>query len=538
MLVVNSIKNKILVFALLATLIPSAGLGLLLYWQSETMIAGNVMHQLRTMVDDAGRELNYWLKERRDGVRALADSDTVIRGLQGEAAAGAQVLPQYLRLVQQRLTPFLELTVVDAAGEVVASSGDRSAPVALPQTWPSEAAANGILLDPPRRDETSATVSLTLAVPVLGLDKEVLGALVAVVDMGTLLPRLEHVSRAFPGDLVLLDLAGRPLLHSRRPATGLAPVDPHMLPRLRTETGRPMTYEGHLQQEVLGLSGTPDALPVILLAERDRAGVYRAWVQFRNLLLALVAGLALLVGMIGWMMGRSIVTPLQHLARASERIAGGDLAVQLPVAGHDETGVLTQAFNQMAGELRRSHEEIRMASRALQQQNRQLEKLSVTDNLTGLYNRNKLDEILAEQLERYKRSRRPFALLLLDIDYFKALNDAHGHLAGDQVLAGVARTLSESIRSVDYAARYGGEEFLIVLPETTTATARELAERICSRVRNTPYRYRDQSLSVTLSIGVAGIRSSDDTADMIIARADHMLYEAKDTGRNRVCCAA
>ena len=129
-------------------------------------------------------------------------------------------------------------------------------------------------------------------------------------------------------------------------------------------------------------------------------------------------------------------------------------------------------------------------------------------------------------------------MLLLDIDHFKQLNDTHGHLAGDQVLVGVAKTLAESIRSVDYAARYGGEEFIIVLPETSTSTARELAERICTRVRNSFYPYRDQALAVTLSIGVAGIRSSDGDADAIIARADRMMYEAKEAGRNRVCCAA
>jgi diguanylate cyclase (GGDEF)-like protein len=456
----------------------------------------------------------------------------------GNATESTQALAQYLRLVQERLDPFLELTVVDAAGTVVASSGDRSIPVSLPETWPEDAAANGIILEPPYLNEQDAIVTLTLAVPVLALDKELLGALIAVVDLDTVLSRLKYVSQAFPGNLVLLDLAGRPLLHSSGSIAGLSPIDRQVLQRLRAQAGEPMTYEGHMRQKVLGLVGMPDEFPVIIVAERDRAKIYQTWVRFRNLLLILVAGLALLVGAIGWMMGRSIAMPLQRLTRASERIAAGDLAVELPVARRDEVGDLTRVFNQMAGELRRSHEEIKLASRAMQQQNRQLEKLSITDSLTGLYNRNKLNEILAEQLERFRRNRRPFALLLLDIDHFKALNDAHGHLAGDQVLAGVARTLSESIRSVDYAARYGGEEFLIVLPETTTSTARELAERICTKVRNTPYTYRDKALPITLSIGVAGIRNSDDSADMIIARADRMLYEAKDSGRNRVCCAA
>lgn len=545
MISTNSIKNRILIFALLATLIPSVGLGLLSFWRSETMIADNVMHQLRTLVEDTRRELEYWLKERRDGARALADADAVINGLLGatgstssDAETGEQVLPQYLRLVQERLDAFLVLTVVDAAGQVVASSGEHSTPVQLPKVWSPDASARGVIIDPPRRNPTHDTVTMTLAVPVVALDKEVLGALIAVVDLATLAPRLEHVSKAFPGDLLLLDLAGNPLLHSRAPATPWSPIDWKVLQRLRTQDDAPLHYEGHLHPEVLGLAATPETFPVMIIAEQDHAEVYQAWMQFRNLFLVLVAGLALSVGMIGWLLGRSIVTPLQRLTRAAERIAAGKLEVQLPVARRDEVGQLTQVFNQMAGRLRSSHEKIEAASLALRQQNRQLEKLSITDNLTGLYNRNKLNEILSEQLRRFRRSQRPFSLLMLDIDHFKQLNDTHGHLAGDQVLMGVAKTLAESIRSVDYAARYGGEEFIIVLPETNTSTALELAERICTHVRNSLYPYRDQALAVTLSIGVAGIRSSDGDADAIIARADRMMYEAKEAGRNRVCCAA
>ncbi|MCA1804668.1 MAG: diguanylate cyclase [Xanthomonadaceae bacterium] len=460
---INGIKNKILIFALLATLIPSVGLGLLSFWHSETMIADNVMHQLRTLVEDTRRELEYWLKERRDGVRALADADAVINGLlaatgstSSNAGTGEQVLPQYLRLVQERLDAFLVLTVVDAAGQVVASSGEDSTPVQLPEVWSQDASA----------------------------------------------------------------------------------IDRQVLQRLRTQDDAPLHYEGHMHAEVLGLAASPETFPVMIVAERDRAEVYREWMLFRNLFLALVGGLALLVGMIGWLFGRSIVTPLRRLTRAAERIAAGKLDVELAVARRDEVGQLTQVFNQMAGKLRDSHEKIEAASLALRQQNRQLEKLSITDNLTGLYNRNKLDEILSEQLRRFRRSQKPFSLLMLDIDHFKQLNDTHGHLAGDQVLVGVAKTLAESIRSVDYAARYGGEEFIIVLPETNMSTARELAERICTRVRDSLYPYRDQALAVTLSIGVADIRSSDDDADAIIARADRVMYEAKEAGRNRVCCVA
>ena len=104
--------------------------------------------------------------------------------------------------------------------------------------------------------------------------------------------------------------------------------------------------------------------------------------------------------------------------------------------------------------------------------------LAVTDGLTGLYNRKKLDEILADQFARFRRHRRPFALLMLDLDNFKSINDSYGHVAGDEVLKEVAAMLKQSVRTVDYVARYGGEEFVVVLVETPLGAALDVAERI------------------------------------------------------------
>ena len=544
MISLNSIKNKIFVFAILATLVPSVGLGLLSYWQNETVIADNVIHQLRTLSSDASRELEYWLAERVEGVRALSSSDTVINGLShqskpplGNRTGSTRVLPHYLRLVQEKLEPLLELTVLDATGQVVASSVDAPASFMLPDLWPQTAATKGIIIDPPHWNEPHATATLTLAVPVLSLDNEILGALVAVVDLGTVQPRLQHAANMSPGDVVLLDLAGRPLFGTHNVVAALSRIDKQVLQRLRAQEGQPMTFEGHLHRTVLGLVEVPRALPVIVIAERDRTEIYQAWEVFRDRFLTMVGGLTLLVGLAAWRMGRSIVTPLECLTDAADRIAAGDLTIQLPVAQRDELGHLTQVFNQMADNLRHSHEDFEAASLALQKQNQLLETLSITDSLTGLYNRKKLDDILADQFARFKRNQRPFAVLLLDIDHFKKLNDSYGHLAGDQVLESVAKTFSLSIRSVDYAARYGGEEFVIVLPETMISAAEEMAERIRTQVQGATYNFNDQSMSVTLSVGVAVSRNSDDTAYAVIARADQVLYEAKRAGRNQVRCA-
>jgi diguanylate cyclase (GGDEF)-like protein len=123
---------------------------------------------------------------------------------------------------------------------------------------------------------------------------------------------------------------------------------------------------------------------------------------------------------------------------------------------------------------------------------------------------------------------------MLDLDHFKSINDSYGHVAGDQVLMDVAAILKRSIRSIDYASRYGGEEFVVVLVETISVSALDVAERIRSVVENHSLVANDNRLSVTVSLGVAHAREEDDGPDAVLARADSALYEAKRSGRNRV----
>jgi diguanylate cyclase (GGDEF)-like protein len=233
-------------------------------------------------------------------------------------------------------------------------------------------------------------------------------------------------------------------------------------------------------------------------------------------------------------MGHSIVRPLDRLIGAADRIASGDLAVQLKVASGGEIGHLTRVFNKMVDRLRRSHDEVGAASRVLQEKNRLLEALSVTDSLTGLFNRKKLDDILADQFARFRRSQRPFTILMLDIDNFKLLNDTYGHLAGDAVLARLAAILKRSVRTVDYVARYGGEEFVVVLVETSAAAALPIAERIRAQVEMPPVDATREVIAFTVSLGVTDSRIEDSGPDDALARADRAMYEAKHAGRNIV----
>ena len=537
----KSIKSKILTFAILATLIPSMGLGLLSFWRYQIVLNDNVSHELRTVASDTSGELTVWLRERVNEVRALSTAYTLIDGLTAGTAPqsrpgriGARELELYLRSVQRKLDPLLELTLSDASGQVVASSATTPAPIVLPETWPNNAITESVILEPPRWDNGRATATVTVVVPILSLRNELLGALSAVLDLGSVKPRLQYIVRSSPVEVILLAPEGEPLLSTKTAATALMPLDPQPLSRLRSQLGEPMIFEGHHQREVLAVADVSRSLPVVVVAERDRVEVFDAWVRWLELFLLLVAGLTLMVGFIAYWMGRSIVTPLNSLTAAADRIARGDLAVHLRGEPAGEIGHLTRVFNMMIDRLRRSHAEVLAASQALQRQNQQLEELAVTDGLTGLYNRKKFDEILADQFARFRRNHRPFALLMLDLDNFKSINDNHGHAVGDAVLADVAAILRPSVRAVDYVARYGGEEFVVVLVETGLDAALDIAERIRSVVEVPRVGAGNKVISVTVSLGVTHSRESDDGPQHVLNRADHALYAAKRAGRNQV----
>ena len=295
-----------------------------------------------------------------------------------------------------------------------------------------------------------------------------------------------------------------------------------------------MSFNGHHRREVIGVADMPRQLPVIVVAERERAEVFAAWLTLLNFFLLLVVVLTLLVATIAYWMGRSIVMPLNRLITATDGIARGELDVKLPGDPAGEIGRLTRVFNMMAERLRRSRAEVEAASRALEEKNQLLEVLAVTDGLTGLYNRKKLDEVLVDQFVRFKRYRSPFALLMFDLDNFKSINDNYGHVSGDQVLTTVAAALKQSVRTVDYVARYGGEEFVAVLTETPMGEALEIAERIRAGVEGLRCSAGSKTISVTVSLGITYSQDSDDDPDKMLFRADHALYEAKRAGRNQV----
>src|ERR1700731_2346049 len=163
-------------------------------------------------------------------------------------------------------------------------------------------------------------------------------------------------------------------------------------------------------------------------------------------------------------------------------------------------------------------------------------EMAITDALTGLFNRRYMENHLSTLIEQAASRGKPLTVMVVDIDYLKAINDSHGHDAGDDVLRDFALRIKRSIRGIDLACRYGGEEFVLVMPETDMAVAAMVAERLRRRIAAEPFAIQQGSrvIPVTISIGIAALRDKDDSAASVLKRADQALYRAKRDGRNRV----
>lgn len=175
--------------------------------------------------------------------------------------------------------------------------------------------------------------------------------------------------------------------------------------------------------------------------------------------------------------------------------------------------------------------------RDLQKAEEALVDMAMTDYLTGLYNRLTGMRMLQHEVSRSRRTTSPLSIALLDIDYFKRVNDTYGHTAGDVVLVELAGILQEGVREYDILFRYGGEEFMLVMPETRLKDAEQVMERLRRRTEETTITLpQGETLCVTFSCGVAQ-RSGDESVEALTDRADSRLYAAKADGRNRVYCA-
>ena len=521
----DTIRNQMLVFAVVATLGPALAVTVASHRQNRPGIGDQVALELHGTSADAAWEIDQWLSDRLRDLRVAATAYAVAENLvrsQSNAEAVSR-LRDYLNSVRERCSDCEALLVVEGHGRFVASSGGRMSGVQFTQDRLTALRTGDALLGDAYWDAGLGKAALALAVPIRQADGRYVGALLAKVNLRSVADILQRLAPADSGDVYLMNDQTRLILRSRSSSADLmrTKLPPATAQALIDREGTIVQYKRADGRDVVGTLRRVPALRWAAVVEMPRAEAVRrsggseSGIGVTLLLLLAGAGLVAYVGLL-------MVRPIERLAGAAAKVAAGDLSVEIPSAGRGEVGTLTQVFKNLVTRLREREGQ------------GELERLSVTDALTGLYNRRHLMGTLANEVQRSRRLRRTFSVLLADVDHFKQYNDTHGHLGGDAALVKVAEILRKMTRGVDSVARYGGEEFLVMLIEAPIATAAAVGERIRARVAAEEF----GGGTMTVSVGAAEYPTHGDTPEELIASADAAMYQAKGEGRDRVIVAS
>ncbi|WP_228215309.1 diguanylate cyclase [Aromatoleum toluclasticum] len=478
------------------------------------------------------RDLAYSLHLRR----------TLINELAGTLPPA--LLPQRAQLAtwlgeRERLSPLFDrgLRVLRPDGERVADSpgavgGDASSlPAVSEADWFRAAlGSDGPVISKPHRDGADGAPVIVMAAAVRDGGGRVLGVLAGELrlDEGGFLRDLLQTRLGTSGGFLVISPADKLFVASNDPAMVLQPtpapgINPLLDRAMTGYRGAGIMVDAQGANELAAIAAVPDT-GWLVVAHTPTAEVSQPVAELRRLLWRNSFGTMIVLSLILMLVLPRMLRPLTDAARAIREMADGKRELApLAITRQDEVGDLLLGFNSLATRL---HDK----EQALLQTLKQLDQLAGTDALTGAWNRRQFYQVVTLELERARRYRHPLALILLDIDLFKGINDRYGHVKGDEVLQAVAGCIRSTLRMPDSLTRWGGEEFLVLLPDTDLASASVLAER--ARACIAAY-HMDGVDSVTASFGVAELGDNESRNDWI-ARADAALYRAKQGGRNRV----
>ena len=526
----NSMSGKFLLFTVLATLFTTLAMALLLSGGNGRSVGDRVDLELRSVSSEVARAMGAWVDQHVFDLRLRASPYVVSDNL-ARASGGGRSGPQavirlldYLNSVRQNLPAHEGLAIVGPDGQVLTSSGSRTG-FRLSQDQLNNLRTRDALVGEAFWDAGASKPVIVLVVPIRRDDGLFLGALSAKVNLNGLSDMLREQGGApdRSRDVYVITEQGRVVISAAGNSANLMKT---VLPAATTRElfereGRSVAHSHAEGREVVAVLRRVPQLRWATVAEMPRAAALREAGASRFRTVLLIATLLVVVGLLAFLGGVLITRPLARLSEAAARVVAGDLSVDLPAGGSGEVGYLTRAFSTLVTRLREREGQS------------ELERLSLTDALTGLYNRRHLMGTLASEVQRARRLRRPFTVLLADVDRFKQYNDTHGHLAGDAALVKVADVFRRTTRTVDCVARYGGEEFVVMLLECNMATATIVAERVRGRIA-------EQDLGegrLTVSIGLAEYPEGGDTPEELIGTADAAMYQAKSAGRNQVVVA-
>jgi diguanylate cyclase (GGDEF)-like protein len=537
-----SLPSRIITLVFSAALVTSVAVTWTATSATEVFLRGQIGQRFPAALERIGERLESWYAQRERDLDTFSRSDTIAGSLGGSERARAEA-QRYLSYVQEGFPQYRSLFVLDAAGRTRVWIGEQ------PQI-PGSLLAGLSRIDATRTGNVhrvDGRVVQFVSTPLAG-PGGASGSLHAMVDLEPVQQLLAAEESPRGGRVLVVGEDGQVVVQ----ASG-APGQPAAATGVRSGPRGVQEYVDAGGKRQVGSARRFGRFDWTLVVEEPYEVAFAPVVAVIRNTLAINLAIVLFFGGIALSIARSIVRPIRALSDGARRIASGETQVELPATdGQDEVALLSRALREMVTRLQqkqlelerekqekdRVNAELLNSNEELRRGNELLEQLSFTDGLTRLHNHRYFQDRLRVEVRRADRTGEQLALLLIDIDDFKALNDRHGHAVGDNVLRQVGSVINESVREADLPARYGGEEFVVLAPHTGRVGALSLAEKLRGAVHRARFEAEGAEgkaeLHVTVSVGVS-VYGGD--ARRLFNDADRALYQAKATGKDCVVFA-
>jgi diguanylate cyclase (GGDEF)-like protein len=546
----ESFSAKIIALVSASVLVSSIVVGLVTIRSTKHFLTAKTSEKFPSVLNTSQSKLKIFYERQFNDMVRLSQSKVFTENLEAylygssvsapDTSAVAE-LNKFLSIVHNKFPVYDDLMVLTTDGQVVAATADDVQVDAefvlgvFRESAETARMSRAIVLP----DESK--VIQWLMVPVHdGQSEKPRALMVAKIDLKQLALILDEIRLGKGGELILLDERGRYLTQPRftdepmfnQQAMQVPTRDPGVIEVVQRDS-----YGG---RRVFSSIKWLEETGWWLVYEEDYKSAMAPVLRTQTRIWIAVLFIGLVFILVALKIVQSMMKPVNALKLGAQRINEGLVGVNIPRGSNDEIGLMIDTFNEMAKTITLSKAELQYKNKILntqndqlQDMNRKLEELSITDGLTGLFNHRHFWNIMNTELSRVNLYKGELALLLIDIDDFKRVNDQFGHAVGDLLLQSIARVLKETVRDTDIVARYGGEEFAILLPDTDRPGVEKVSEKLRQRVAELRFQVpeTDITISVTISVGVSVFRGK---RREFFNSADRALYLSKSEGKNCV----
>lgn len=542
----ESFSAKIIALVSASVIVTSLVVGFVTIRSTKRFLAEKTAEKFPSILNTSTSKVKIFYERQFNDLVRLSQSSVFTKNLERHSTAGPDSeivgeLSKYIDIVHKKFSVFKELLVLTSEGDLVATTSENAVAEAQPilhDVWEHDNAAR---FSTAMMDDDRGDVFQWLFVPIRedeNGDASIL--MVAKINLVDVERILQDVHLGKGGDLYLIDDHGRYLTQPRFAEKSLLGTVAMQVPTRETGAAQVERRTSYNDRKVFYSITQLEESGWWLAYEEDYKSAMTPVLNTQTRIWVAVILIGIIFILVALKIVQSMMRPVHALKLGAQRINEGLVGVNIPKGSNDEIGLMIDTFNEMAKKITLSKAELQYKNKMLNSQNdqlhdmnRKLEELSITDGLTGLFNHRHFWNILNTELARVNLYQGDLALLLIDLDDFKRVNDQFGHAVGDLLLQAIARILKETVRDTDIVARYGGEEFAILLPDTDNTGVENVSEKMRRNVESMRFKVpeTDITISVTISVGVSVFRGN---RREFFNAADRALYLSKSEGKNRV----